>query len=233
MQIKIDLKIFIVILIFLITRQLDIYCALMLFAIIHELGHLAIGIIFGFRPKRIELLPVGVSACFYMNLKDYNQKVKCANVLAVKKIIIAISGPITNFIIALVFSIFDLSLFNMSTEFIVFSNLLIGIFNLIPIYPLDGGRIIKSILHIKIGLRKSYKYTYILSNVTIIVLTAVSSIAILYLQNISILIILIYLWVMVIIENKRYNSKIHIYKLIENLNDENELYQTIREKENV
>ena len=138
MQIKIDLKIFIVILIFLLTRQLEIYCVLMLFAIIHELGHLVIGIILGFRPKRIELLPLGVSACFDMNLKNYNQKLECANVLALKKIIIAISGPITNFIIALVFAIFDISLFNLSTEFIVFSNLLIGIFNLIPIYPLDG-----------------------------------------------------------------------------------------------
>ena len=228
MQIKIDLKIFIVILIFLLTRQLEIYCVLMLFAIIHELGHLVIGIILGFRPKRIELLPLGVSACFDMNLKNYNQKLECANVLALKKIIIAISGPITNFIIALVFAIFDISLFNLSTEFIVFSNLLIGIFNLIPIYPLDGGKVIKSILHIELGLRNSYKYTYILSNVTIIILTVVSSIAILYLQNISILLILIYLWGIVIIENKRYNSKMHIYKLIEDLNDENELYRTIK-----
>lgn len=154
MQIKIDLKIFIVILIFLLTRQLEIYCVLMLFAIIHELGHLVIGIILGFRPKRIELLPLGVSACFDMNLKNYNQKLECANVLALKKIIIAISGPITNFIIALVFAIFDISLFNLSTEFIVFSNLLIGIFNLIPIYPLDGGRVIKSIFTYRIRIKK-------------------------------------------------------------------------------
>lgn len=222
MQIKIDLKIFIVILIFLLTRQLEIYCVIMLFAILHELGHLVTGIILGFKPRKIEVLPVGISACFYMNIKNYNKKLECANILALKKIIVAISGPIINFIIALVCGFFEVSLFNISTEFIVFSNLLIGFFNLIPIYPLDGGRIIKGILHIKAGLKNSYKYTYILSNVTIIFLTIISSIAILYLKNISILLILIYLWVMVIIENKRYDSKMNIYKLIENISDENE-----------
>ncbi len=226
MQIKIDLKIFIVVLIFLLTRQLEIYCVIMLFAILHELGHLITGIILGFKPRKIELLPVGVSACFYMNLKNYNEKLECANMLALKKVIIAISGPITNFIIALVCGFFGISLFNISTEFIVFSNLLIGFFNLIPIYPLDGGRIVKSIIYIKDGLKSSYKYTYILSNVTIIFLTIVSSIAILYLKNISILIILMYLWFMVIVENKRYNSKMNIYKLIENIDDNDESEHT-------
>lgn len=226
MQIKIDLKIFIVVLIFLLTRQLEIYCVIMLFAILHELGHLITGIILGFKPRKIELLPVGVSACFYMNLKNYNEKLECANILALKKIIIAISGPSTNFIIALICGFFEVSLFNISTEFIVFSNLLIGFFNLIPIYPLDGGRIVKSILYIKYGLKSSYKYTYILSNVTIIFLTIVSSIAILYLKNISILIILMYLWFMVIVENKRYNSKMNIYKLIENIDDNDESEHT-------
>lgn len=222
MQIKIDLKIFIIILIFLLTRQLEIYCVIMLFAILHELGHLITGIILGFKPRKIEVLPVGVSACFYMNIKNYNKKLECANILALKKIIVAISGPITNCIIALVCGFFKISLFNISTEFIVFSNLLIGFFNLIPIYPLDGGRILKAFLHIKAGLKNSYKYTYILSNVTIIFLTIISSIAILYLKNISILIILIYLWGIVIIENKRYDSKMNIYKLIENISDKNE-----------
>lgn len=224
MQIKIDLKIFIVVLIFLLTRQLEIYCVIMLFAILHELGHLVMGVILGFKPRKIEILPVGVSACFYMNLNNYNKKIECANLLALKKIIIAISGPITNFIIALLCGFFEVSLFNISTDFIVFSNLLIGLFNLIPIYPLDGGRIIKGILHIIIGLKDSHKYTNILSNVTIIFLTIISSIAILYLKNISILLILVYLWVMVIMENKRYDSKMNIYRLIENIddNDKNE-----------
>ena len=217
MQIKIDLKIFIVLLVFLITRQLEIYCILMLFAIIHEIGHLIAGIILGFTPKKIEVLPVGVSLCFYMNSKNYNKKLKCGNILALKKIIITLAGPITNFIIAIIFSNFNFNFFNINAQFIVFSNILIGLFNLIPIYPLDGGRILKNILHIKYGLREAYKYTYILSNATIIFFTMICSIAILYLQNISIFLILTYLWILVISENKRYNSKMNIYKLIDEI----------------
>ncbi len=215
MQIKVDLKIFIAILIFLLTEQLNIYIVFMLFAIIHELGHVLTGIILGFKPKNIEVLPIGISACFYMQCDDYNKKINYANRFVLKKVIISCAGPITNFIIAIIFYFFDFSIFNISREFIIYTNLIIGIFNLIPIYPLDGGRIIKNILHIKIGLKKSYKYTKIIANLSIIILTIFSSMAILYLKNISIVLILIYLWGIVIIQNKKYESKMNIYKMLE------------------
>lgn len=215
MQIKVDLKIFIAILIFLLTEQLNIYIVFMLFAIIHELGHVLTGIILGFKPKNIEVLPIGISACFYMQCDDYNKKINYANRFVLKKVIISCAGPITNFIIAIIFYFFDSSIFNISREFIIYTNLIIGIFNLIPIYPLDGGRIIKNILHIKIGLKKSYKYTKIIANLSIIILTIFSSMAILYLKNISIVLILIYLWGIVIIQNKKYESKMNIYKMLE------------------
>ena len=214
MQIKVDLKIFIAILIFLLTEQLNIYIVFMLFAIIHELGHVLTGIILGFKPKNIEVLPIGISACFYMQCDDYNKKINYANRFVLKKVIISCAGPITNFIIAIIFYFFDFSIFNISREFIIYTNLIIGIFNLIPIYPLDGGRIIKNILHIKIGLKESYKYTKIIANLSIIILTIFSSMAILYLKNISIVLILIYLWGIVIIQNKKYESKINIYNML-------------------
>ena len=215
MQIKVDLKIFIAILIFLLTEQLNIYIVFMLFAIIHELGHVLTGIILGFKPKNIEVLPIGISACFYMQCDDYNKKINYANRFVLKKVIISCAGPITNFIIAIIFYFFDFSIFNISREFIIYTNFIIGIFNLIPIYPLDGGRIIKNILHIKIGLKESYKYTKIIANLSIIILTIFSSMAILYLKNISIVLILIYLWGIVIIQNKKYESKMNIYKMLE------------------
>lgn len=44
MSVKIDLKILLFILLFCVTSQIEIYLLLMLFAIIHELGHLCAGL---------------------------------------------------------------------------------------------------------------------------------------------------------------------------------------------
>lgn len=129
--------------------------------------------------------------------------------------IIAFAGPITNLIIILIYLLFDVSTFGLSREMIIYSNMIIGLFNLLPLYPLDGGRIIKNILHITFGLKKAIIYTNKVSNAVMIILTAISSIAILYFQNIAILLIIIYLWYLIIKQNKRYATKMRIYKAIE------------------
>ena len=50
---------------------------------------------------------------------------------------------------------------------------------------MDGGRFINEVLKIAFGNKKAYKITYIFSKTILIILTAISSIAILYLQNIG------------------------------------------------
>ena len=45
MRFRIDLKIFIFLIIFYFTKQIEIYAMIMLFALIHELGHLLAGIL--------------------------------------------------------------------------------------------------------------------------------------------------------------------------------------------
>ena len=76
MQIKIDLKIFAIILIFLITKNIGIYAILMFFALIHELGHLLCGICLGFKPKSIGIIPYGFNLGFEIKCQDYNKKIK-------------------------------------------------------------------------------------------------------------------------------------------------------------
>lgn len=215
MRFRIDLKIFIFLILFYFTKQIQIYAMIMIFAIIHELGHLLAGLLMGMRPEKIEIMPFGVSISFKINVKEYNKKIKNGNVLEIKKIIVALAGPITNFIIILIASNLKIDL--IKSMLIIYTNFLIMIFNLLPIYPLDGGRILKGILHIIFGKRKSEKYINIISKITVIIITAISSILILYVQNISIFLIVMYLWYLVIKEDLIYKKREEIYKkLLEN-----------------
>lgn len=187
----------------------------MFFAFIHELGHMLSGILLGFKPESLEIMPFGLSIGFKSKVENYNKKIKKGTLLTLKKIIIAASGPFINLVFIIIFLIFPISFVGISRELIVYSNILIAIFNLIPIYPLDGGRIINGILHIFLGRRDAYKYTNIISNLTISIITAITSIVILKIKNIAILIILAYLWYLVIKENRRYKNKLKIYKKID------------------
>ena len=169
------------------------------------------GLILGFKPKEIKVTPVGMKIEFAIKCEEYNKKILKGNLLGIKREIIALAGPLTNFIIVIIVSI--LKNIKPELEKIIYLNAIIAIFNLIPIYPLDGGRIIKEILHICIGLGKSEKYTYMISKTMIILLTAISSVVILYIRNISILIIVVYLWILMIIEKRRYDTRRKIRKI--------------------
>lgn len=219
MQIKINLKVFLFLLIFLVTRQIKIYTLLMFLALIHELGHVIAGIILGFKPEAISIIPTGFSVKFNGTYKNYNKKIKNGSMLSLKKAIIAFAGPFVNFIMIIVIIAYyqitkNTEMINIPIDLLIYSNLLILLFNLIPIYPLDGGRILKEILHINYGIYMSYIITNKVSNITVIILTVVSSFAILAYKNIAILIIIAYLWTLVYVENKRYNLKINILKKI-------------------
>lgn len=212
MRFRIDLKIFIFFILFYFTKQIEVYAMIMIFAIIHELGHLLAGLLMGMKPEKVEIMPFGVSISFKIKVKEYNKRVKKGNLLEIKKIIVALAGPITNFIIILI--TYNLNMDLLKSILIIYTNFLIMIFNLVPIYPLDGGRILKGILYIFLGKRKSEKYVNTISKITVIIITTVSSILILYTHNISIFFIDMYLWYLVIKEDLRHRKREEIYKKI-------------------
>lgn len=231
MSIKLDLKIFLFILLFLITSQLETYIILMIFACIHEFAHLITGVMLGFKSQEIKITPVGLQISFKIKCEEYNRKILKGNSLGIKKAIIASAGPIMNFIIILlVIQLANINIINLENAIyqnIIYANFLIGIFNLIPIYPLDGGRILNEILHIFLGINKSYEWTHCISKFTIITITIISSIAILYIKNISIIIIIAYLWMLVIKECKVYKARKEILRIEQEIEKEEMIYQKI------
>ena len=213
MKIQIDLKIFLIIFIFIVTNQIQIYMLIMLFALIHELGHMLAGLLLKLRPEKIKIIPVGVSIAFRLKPEDFNQKIGKANILEVKKILIAIAGPLTNIIIIWIASQIQINIIQEIS--IIYANIIIVIFNLLPIYPLDGGRILKGVLNITLGKRKA---NYYIKNISIIVITCITllvAIVTWHNHNIALILITIYLWIIVIKEIKKNRRKERIYEMLE------------------
>ena len=201
MELKIDLKIILFALIFYFTGQIEIYCLCLLFALIHELGHVLVARIVGNKLLKFKIMPLGFSIFLQTNIEDYNKKIKKGNMYVLKNLIISIAGPITNIIIFLVAFFLPIEL--MIKEKVIYINAIIAIFNLIPMYPLDGSKILQNALKLFCSNKESYKYTNIVANATLIIFTIFCSVFILYAKNIAIVAILIYLWYINIKENEK------------------------------
>lgn len=168
-------------------------------------GHIFSGLLLKLKPKKLNIMPFGLAVTF----ESYGYR----KLVETKKILIAFAGPLTNILISIItlFIHIDENL----KQTIIYSNILVAFFNLIPIYPLDGGRILKGFIKLK------YKNNMVadslinkISNILAIALTAISSILILYLKNISIFLVIIYLWIIVIKENKRFDLKKKVNDII-------------------
>lgn len=177
MKIKVDLKIFVIIILYILTKNIEIFALSFIFILLHELGHAITGIILGLRIKKININALGLSIEF----ENYGkERIK-------NKIIIDLAGPLVNLILCTVTIM-------LKNEKIAYINLALAIINLLPIYPLDGGRIIKNLLLKKYNYKKTIMFIEKTSKITLISLSMISSIIILYFKNIGIFLLIIYLW---------------------------------------
>ena len=186
MKLRIDLKIIAVILIFLFTGQLKGYCVIMFFCFLHELGHIIVANFFKMKVEKIEILPCGFSSTFSvkLNLNSKNYELK--------KILVALGGPIVSLMLVILSQY--VKFYGITQQEAMYSNLLILLFNLLPLYPLDGGRILKGILNMKLGNIKAEYIVDKISSITIILVTIISSIAVYYFKNVAIFLVCIFLW---------------------------------------
>ncbi len=122
--------------------------------VLHELGHAVMGNRAGIPAKTIVLLPIGG-----VTLMDETRQTLEPGIQTWKRDIrIALAGPLVNLAIALLAGVVVLTfmpqahLWNqpyvISTDLprsLVWANLWLALFNLLPAYPMDGGRVLRAI----------------------------------------------------------------------------------------
>lgn len=200
MRIEINLKIFFIIILLFLFHYLDTYVIFLIFIIFHELAHLLLGILIGGVPKTICLNPLGVSLEFYSYGKSKT----------FYRIALYFAGPLINFIFAMIFMNFNI--LPKYSQKIIYTNLALAIFNLIPIIPLDGGKIFFEIIKVFSGKDFANKYIMIFSKSFLTIISFAYSILILKLKNMFFLVILVYLWILYLKEEKKYD----LYEKIKN-----------------
>ena len=203
MKIEINLKIILLGILFFILKQLDIYLIFIIFITLHEMAHLIVGMLAGLRPKVFKINPLGVSVEFYM----YQSR------SSIKKIITYFAGPILNFAMGAIFMVLPIDE-NLKMK-IVYTNLLLGIFNLIPIIPLDGGKILKEILVKMIGNKDATIFMNRLTQVILVAFTLIYSVWILKLKNFAIFLLILYLWYLKYLEDRKVHTLLKAYEIIE------------------
>ena len=124
-----------------------------LIVLVHEMVHYITARYYGFTGFDIELMAVGAVLKF-RDLDDATPK---------EDLIISISGPMSNIALAVIFYFIYKNSLNSNLYMLFAGNLAIGVFNLIPAFPLDGGRILRDLLSFKFTYKKSNKIMMIFS----------------------------------------------------------------------
>ncbi|PGC21001.1 stage IV sporulation protein FB [Bacillus wiedmannii] len=120
---------------------------LLLFCIvlIHELGHAFAAAHYNWRIKKIQLLPFGGVA----ELEEHgNKSLK-------EELVVVIAGPIQHIWMMVVgYIVFESGWLGADLYyFFIWNNIIILVFNLLPIWPLDGGKVLFNVL--------SYRFPYL------------------------------------------------------------------------
>ena len=140
--------------IFILIGRFRFVCYFMLLIITHELGHIIISLIFKWKIEKVIILPFGGVIIYDIKL----------NTPLIQEFLVSISGVIFQYIFYIIFLRF------IEYKYFDYINYFIIMFNLLPIYPLDGSKIFEVILNKIICYRRSLFFVDIVSFILLFVL---------------------------------------------------------------
>jgi Zn-dependent protease len=142
--------------------------------VLHELGHSLTAQRYGVVVPRILLLPIGGMA----EMNDIPRRPSA-------EFLITIAGPAVNFLLVALLLPFswryalgiettvEFSGAELITQLLI-ANLIMGTFNLLPVYPMDGGRVLRSILAIWLSYLSATRWAVMITRVVAPVLAFVA-----------------------------------------------------------
>lgn len=127
---------------------------------IHELCHALVAQRFGIKVREITLLPIGGLASMSKMPERPSQE-----------FLIALAGPLSNIGLLVVFYVplrlllgeevlfhpLSIATWPLTVSYIYWVNLVLALFNLIPAFPMDGGRILRALLARRMDYRRATK----------------------------------------------------------------------------
>lgn len=174
----------------LILDESGICAVALLCCIVHEAGHIICLLIMGEQPKLVELSFYGIKL----------ERSVMPSIGGIDEIIVYASGPAVNLIFSAILFIAGNALQGMKTAAII--SLCVGLFNLIPCRPLDGGNILFSALSLMLHEGKAERFCA-LASVVFIVPMAVAGVAFLLKSgNVTLLAVSVYLAAAVFLNKK-------------------------------
>ena len=200
-QIKISYLYFFILIFSMFFNYLSELLILIIVILLHELAHCYACIHYNITISEIKIFIFGGAAKFQGYIEE-NPK---------QEIVIASAGPALNFalfiVILLIVNKFNIRI-SYSVQLFLTANITIGLFNLMPILPLDGGRIARGIIGYYSGIKKA-TYTIVRLGYCICTLLFIIGIYIALVYNIE-YIFISFLSIYIFFSNKNEKGKIDI-----------------------
>ncbi len=159
-------------------------------AALHELGHLGVMAILHVKPLKIRFSPFGIDIV----------KSCCTGHSYWHDTAISFAGPGIN-----LFTAFILAVFSIPANLFIVANLAMGVFNLLPIEPLDGGQALYCLLCVRFGTDRSSRMVAIVSFCVILPLSVAGFLLLLRSPgNFSLFLVSCYLMALLVLKRGRY-----------------------------